>query len=83
MRSTTMGYGMKMDFTKSSFKRPAPNKYNIQGIFDLAKAKHRGYSFGLGRENMKSCNFLNLSSYDMPGPGAYDNKYATLEKEPG
>lgn len=50
-RAAGFGYGNKYDLTKMAMKSPAPNKYNIKdSSFDESKIKHKGYSFGLGRE---------------------------------
>ncbi|KAL4438449.1 hypothetical protein ABPG74_009488 [Tetrahymena malaccensis] len=70
-RSTSFGYGKKSDLSGLSAS-PAPNKYNIAGEFENSKEKHRGYSLGLGRNNINFGSMFNPKSEgNKPGPGTY------------
>ena len=45
-RTTSLGYGKKVDFSKMGPNSPAPNTYNRGSTFD----SKQGYSFRLNRE---------------------------------
>jgi len=52
-------------------KTPAPNEYPKVGDFDENKAKNKGNTFGISRENMGSSGILGNLNRFTPGPGTY------------
>ena len=49
-RSTSIGYGNKYDILKNVKNYPAPNQYEKPSIFQVAKKKNKGKTFGVSRE---------------------------------
>lgn len=68
-RATSIGYGVKSDFSKPIPGR-SNNIYNIPREFDLKRYNSPQYTFGLGRENCKTTDSLSKANY--PGPGNYN-----------
>jgi hypothetical protein len=48
-RSTSFGYGNKIDLAKVNVVTPSPLNYTIHGEFDTYKDKKAGITFGAGR----------------------------------
>lgn len=48
-RSTSFGYGNKIDLAKVNVVTPSPMNYTIHGEFDSFKEKKVGITFGAGR----------------------------------
>lgn len=73
-RSTSFGYGSKLDFAKAK-EGPAPNSYKIKSEFDN---KQKGQTMGESRNNMEMHSILgNLPK--TPGPGSYSTKTTLSE----
>jgi len=70
-RHTSFGYGNKMDMSKSMAVSPPPNTYSLKSNFEAEKAKARGFSFGLGREQMQQGGAINTTRQASPGPARY------------
>lgn len=49
-RSTSFGYGNKVDMARTNFNTPSPLNYTINGEFDSMKNKKGGITFGAGRD---------------------------------
>lgn len=64
-RTTSLGYGKKVDFSKMGPNSPAPNTYNRGSSFDT---KH-GFSFRLNREQVK-CGQMFVENRN-PSPTEY------------
>lgn len=70
-RSTSIGYGVKSDFSKPIPGRSS-NIYDVPREFDLNRYNSPQFTFGLGREKCKTKNDLRKDNY--PGPGNYNTK---------
>jgi hypothetical protein len=76
VRTTSLGYGNKYDFTSGVAANPAPNNYNPNTtIADEVKNKH----FTFGQRTMKDSPVDVSRTKFIPGPGAYDVE-STLKK---
>lgn len=84
-RGTGIGFGSKMDPTKTSFVTPPPNTYTLKSVFDSTdvlsnKSRNRSerkktHCFGAGREHFeRTHNPANLKPDPIvPGPGTYSD----------
>lgn len=70
-RKAGIGYGTKYDFTKQNNKTPGPNTYELPSETDAAVKKHKGFPFGVSRENMASTGIMGNLNKRNPGPGNY------------
>lgn len=49
-RTTTFGFGLKADLSKTTRVSPPCNTYNLQSDFDPSRTQRKGFGFGKGRE---------------------------------
>ena len=64
-RRAAIGYGKKLDFTKTAFETPAANNYQHKSVFE--ESKNHGKTFGGGRSPDRS--YLIPQKSKVPGPG--------------
>lgn len=68
-RTTSFGYGNKIDLSKQYFQKPSPTQYDVKGDFD-AHDKKKGITISAGREIIKNNSAFEFDK-NIPGPGQY------------
>ena len=74
-RTTTFGYGNKMEFS-SQEKVPPVGNYEQDNSFSKNKEKKRGYSFG--RTSKQNILVNPEQTKKIPGPGAYKHNHKNI-----
>lgn len=73
MRSTTFGYGDKVDLGKRNFICPSPDRYKLNNS-DFQSNSKNGISMGHGRSEVKANDVFHQHLKHSPEPCSYNPK---------
>jgi hypothetical protein len=73
MRSTSLGYGKKLDLGKKNFITPPPNRYTLSS--DFRKDPKIGVTIAPGRGDVKANDMFYRALKQSPEPASYSPKH--------